>query len=295
MKEKTKYNIMRQPKGKLIPFLALAAWLSMPCAMEAAPVKTAVATMPTWTEWHDQQVNEVNRYRLHTNFFAFANEAEAKEGDLEKSANYLSLEGPWKFNWVKDANERPQDFYKTDLDDSSWKTMNIPGIWELNGYGDPEYVNIGLAWRYQFKDNNVYKGWKPEYAPENATTTSVPVKDNHVGSYRRVIELPASWNGKQVIAHFGSVTSNMYLFVNGQYVGYTEDSKVAAEFDITKYLHPGKNLIAFQTFRWCDGSMDEDQDFWRLSGVARQCYLFAKDSEGADGEYPHHTRSGERL
>lgn len=268
---------MRQPKGKLIPFMALAAWLSMPCAMEAAPVKTAAAAMPTWTEWHDQQVNEVNRYRLHTNFFAYANEAEAKGGDLEKSANYLSLEGAWKFNWVKDANERPQDFYKTDLDDSSWKTMNIPGIWELNGYGDPEYVNMGLAWRYQFKDNNVYKGWKPEYAPENATTTSVPVKDNHVGSYRRVIELPASWNGKQIIAHFGSVTSNMYLFVNGQYVGYTEDSKVAAEFDITKYLRPGKNLIAFQTFRWCDGSMDEDQDFWRLSGVARQCYLFAKD------------------
>lgn len=169
---------MRQPKGKLIPFMALAAWLSMPCAMEAAPVKTAAAAMPTWTEWHDQQVNEVNRYRLHTNFFAYANEAEAKGGDLEKSANYLSLEGAWKFNWVKDANERPQDFYKTDLDDSSWKTMNIPGIWELNGYGDPEYVNMGLAWRYQFKDNNVYKGWKPEYAPENATTTSVPVKDN---------------------------------------------------------------------------------------------------------------------
>lgn len=89
------------------------------------------------------------------------------------------------------------------------------------------------------------------------------MKDNHVGSYRRVIDLPASWDGKQVIAHFGSVTSNMYLFVNGKYVGYTEDSKVAAEFDITKYLHPGKNLIAFQTFRWCDGSMSEDQDFWR--------------------------------
>ncbi|MFC2760724.1 glycoside hydrolase family 2 TIM barrel-domain containing protein [Hallella multisaccharivorax] len=268
---------MRQPKGKLI--MALAAWLSMPCTMEAAPVKTKAAAMPTWTEWHDQQVNEVNRYRLHANFFAYANEAEAKSGDLEKSANYLSLEGPWKFNWVRNANERPQDFYKTDLDDSSWKTMNVPGIWELNGYGDPEYVNVGLAWRYMFKDGNVYNGWKTEYAPENATVTSVPVKDNHVGSYRRVVNLPESWNGKQVIAHFGSMTSNMYLFVNGQYVGYTEDSKVAAEFDITKYLHPGKNLIAFQTFRWCDGSMDEDQDFWRLSGVARQCYLYARDAQ----------------
>lgn len=243
-----------------------------------APGQPQAETSPTWTEWHDQQVNEVNRYKLHTNFFAYENEALAKLGDITKSANYLSLEGPWKFHWVENADQRPTDFYKTDLDDSSWKTMNVPAIWELNGYGDPEYVNVGLGWRYMFNNQDIYKGWKPEYAPENAGLTSVPVKDNHVGSYRRIIEVPATWNGKQVIAHFGSVTSNIYLFVNGQYVGYAEDAKVAAEFDITKYLRPGKNLIAFQSFRWCDGSMDEDQDFWRLSGVARQCYLFAKDA-----------------
>ena len=271
---------MKQRKGNILFLLATAAMLSAPCGAGAAPVKVKVKAepMPTWTEWHDLQVNEVNRYRLHSNFFAYANEEEARGGDIEKSSRYLSLEGAWKFNWVRNANERPQDFYKVDLDDSAWKTMNVPGNWELNGYGDPTYVNVGFAWRYQYK-GGVYLGWKPEYAPENATKTSVPVKDNHVGSYRRVIDLPASWDGKQVIAHFGSVTSNMYLFVNGKYVGYTEDSKVAAEFDITKYLHPGKNLIAFQTFRWCDGSMSEDQDFWRLSGVARQCYLFAKDTK----------------
>lgn len=245
----------------------------------AASGQPQAETSPTWTEWHDQQVNEVNRYKLHTNFFAYENEALAKQGDLTKSANYLSLEGPWKFLWVENADQRPTDFYKTDLDDSSWKTMNVPATWEVNGYGDPEYVNVGLGWRYMFNDHDVYKGWKTEYAPKNAGLTSVPVKDNHVGSYRRVIELPATWNGKQVIAHFGSVTSNIYLFVNGQYVGYAEDAKVAAEFDITKYLRPGKNLIAFQSFRWCDGSMDEDQDFWRMSGVARQCYLFAKDAK----------------
>jgi len=248
-------------------------------AKKSVAATVATDVMPTWTEWHDQQVNQVNRYDLHTSFFAYASESEALKGDLTQSANYLSLEGPWKFKWVANANERPTDFYKTDLDDASWKTMNVPGIWEVNGYGDPEYVNIGLAWRYMFKNNDVYNGWKPEYAPENATLTSVPVKDNHVGSYRRYIDLPASWNGRQVIAHFGSVTSNIYLFVNGQYVGYAEDAKVAAEFDITKYLKPGRNLIAFQTFRWCDGSMDEDQDFWRLSGVARQCYLFAQDNK----------------
>ena len=263
---------MRQKKNtKLFAIMALSALVSIPSLADTTP------QTPSWTEWHDQQVNEVNRYQLHTNFFAFANEAEAKGGDLEKSARYLSLEGPWKFLWVENADQRPTDFYKTDLDDSAWKTMNVPAMWELNGYGQPEYVNIGFAWRYMFNDENVYRGWKANYAPANANNVSVPVKDNHVGSYRRIIDIPATWDGKQVIAHFGSVTSNMYLFVNGQYVGYTEDAKVAAEFDITQYLHPGKNLIAFQTFRWCDGSLDEDQDFWRLSGVARQCYLYCKD------------------
>ena len=234
-------------------------------ANAARPKKTVAAAaepMPTWTEWHDQQVNEVNRFKLHTQFFAYENEALAMQGDMTKSANYLSLEGKWKFKWVKNADERPTDYYKTDLDDSSWGTMPVPGMWELNGYGDPVYVNIGLA-------------WKPMVDPKNRL--AIPVKENHVGSYRRTIELPASWDGKQVVAHFGSVTSNMYLFVNGRYVGYTEDSKVAAEFDITPYLKPGKNLIAFQTFRWCDGSLSEDQDFWRLSGVARESYLYARD------------------
>ncbi|MGI6232513.1 MAG: glycoside hydrolase family 2 TIM barrel-domain containing protein [Prevotella sp.] len=243
--------------------LLLGAFLALSLGVQSAqPVKKAETSMPTWTEWNDLQVNQVNRYGLHTSFFAYENENAAKRGDITKSANYLSLEGPWKFLWVANADQRPTDFYKTDLDDSSWKTLNIPACWELNGYGEPEYLNIGFAWRYQFDKNNPLK---------------VPTKDNHVGTYRRTIDIPASWNGRQVIAHFGSVTSNMYLFVNGQYVGYTEDAKQAAEFDITKYLHPGKNFIAFQVFRWCDGSLDEDQDFWRLSGVARQCYLYSKN------------------
>ncbi len=223
---------------------------------------TTATAQPAGTEWNDLQVNDINRYPVHTSFFAYEDEAKALAADKTQSANYLSLEGQWRFNWVANADQRPTDFYRTDLDDSAWKTMTVPGMWELNGYGDPEYVNVGFAWRYQFDWNH----------PEN-----VPTKDNHVGSYRRVITIPATWAGKQVIAHFGSVTSNMYLYVNGQFVGYTEDSKVAAEFDLTPYVHPGKNLIAFQSFRWCDGSLSEDQDFWRLSGVARECYLFAKN------------------
>lgn len=246
--------------------IILSVMMLMALGARAAqkPTTAKGVVEPTWTEWHDQQVNEVNRFPMHTSFFAYENGQKALAGDITRSANYLSLEGPWKFLWVANADQRPTDFYKTDLSDDNWKTMQVPGMWELNGFGDPEYVNIGFAWRYQFD-------WKH---PLN-----VPTKDNHIGSYRREIDLPADWNGKQVIAHFGSVTSNIYLYVNGQYVGYSEDAKVAAEFDITKYVHPGKNLIAFQTFRWCDGSLDEDQDFWRLSGVARQCYLFARDSK----------------
>ncbi len=215
------------------------------------------------SEWRDLSVNEVNRYPMHTTFFTFENRDLAMQGDKSKSDNYLSIEGQWKFNWVADADQRPHDFYRTDLDDSSWGTMPVPGMWELNGYGDPVYVNIGWAWRGQYNNN----------------VPVPPIKKNHVGSYRRTISIPQNWDGRQVIAHFGSVTSNMYLYVNGQFVGYTEDSKVAAEFDITPYIHPGDNLIAFQTFRWCDGSYCEDQDFWRLSGVARECYLYTLGKE----------------
>ena len=261
--------------------LIITAMAAMALSVSAAKVKVKkvaepVEQMPTWTEWHDLQVNEVNRYGLRTNFFAYENEQAALAGNMEKSANYLSLEGTWKFKWVADADQRPTDFYKADYDDSAWKTMQVPGIWELNGYGDPEYVNVGFGWRYMFNEDDYFKGFKKEYKVTN-DSLPVPITDNHVGSYRRVIELPANWDGKQVVAHFGSVTSNIYLFVNGHYAGYAEDGKVAAEFDITKFVKPGKNLIAFQTFRWCDGSWDEDQDFWRLSGVARNSYLFAKN------------------
>lgn len=220
-------------------------------------------TIPSFTEWHDLQVNKVNRFETHTDFFAFSAEETdiLKANDKKASVNYISLDGDWKFNWVEHADQRPTDFFKVDFDDSQWGKMKVPGVWEVNGFGDPVYVNIGFAWRGNFKNN----------PPE------VPIKDNHVGSYRRTISLPETWNGKQVIAHFGSVTSCIYLWVNGKYVGYSEDSKVGPEFDITKYLQKGDNQIAFQVFRWSDGSYCEDQDFWRLSGIARESYLYTRN------------------
>lgn len=232
-------------------------------ALMAMPVVTMAQSQPTFNEWHDMQVNDINRFTPHTWFFAYENEQVAGWDDKTKSDNYLSLEGRWKFHWVANADERPTNFFTKDFDDRYWKRMQVPGLWELNGYGDPEYVNIGFGWRGHFENN----------PPE------VPTKDNHVGSYRRIINIPDSWQGRQVIAHFGSVTSNIYLWVNGQFVGYAEDSKMAAEFDLTPYLRKGDNLIAFQTFRWCDGSYCEDQDFWRLSGVARESYLYCRDQK----------------
>ena len=218
---------------------------------------------PSMTEWHDMQVNELNRLPLHTEFFAYENEETAIQGDRTSSHRYLSIDGQWKFLWKEHADERPQDFFQLDYDDSQWQDMAVPGIWELNGYGDPVYVNIGFAWRGHFKSN----------PPE------IPVKDNHVGSYRRMVNIPNDWEGQQIIAHFGAVTSCIYLWVNGQFAGYAEDSKVAAEFDVTPYLHKGQNLLAFQVFRWSDGSYCEDQDCWRLSGVGRSCHLYAREAK----------------
>lgn len=218
----------------------------------------------SFQEWRDPEVNAVNRAPMHTSYFAYESVEAAKQGVKEHSSNFMSLNGTWKFFWVKDADARPTDFWKTGFNDKGWADMPVPGVWELNGYGDPIYVNVGYAWRNCYKNN-------PPLVPE---------ENNHVGSYRREIVIPADWKGKEIIAHFGSVTSNMYLWVNGRYVGYSEDSKLEAEFNLTSYLKPGQeNLIAFQVFRWCDGTYLEDQDFFRYSGVGRDCYLYARNKK----------------
>lgn len=214
-------------------------------------------------EWQNAEINAINRAPMRTNYFAYGTNEEAIKGVKEDSKNFMTLNGSWNFNWVKDATARPTDFYKTDFNDKGWDQIKVPGVWELNGYGDPIYVNSGYAWTNQFKNNPPY----------------VPTTNNHVGSYRKEIVIPANWKGKEIFAHFGSVTSNMYLWVNGRFVGYSEDSKLEAEFNLTKYLKPGKNLIAFQVFRWCDGTYLEDQDFFRYSGVGRDCYLYARNQK----------------
>ena len=212
------------------------------------------------SRWQNVNINQQNREPRRANFFAFENLEKAQSFDKKKSANYLSMEGMWKFNFVKDHNKRPANFFALKYDDSEWKDFPVPGLFELNGYGDATYKNIGYAWATQFDPN-------PPYISE---------LNNYTGSYRRTFELPKNWKGKDVYFHVGSATSNLTLWVNGKYVGYSEDSKVAAEFNISKYLKPGKNLIAMQVMRWCDGSYFEDQDFWRFTGIAREVYLYAR-------------------
>lgn len=212
------------------------------------------------SRWHNVDVNQQNRAPRRAAFFAFENQDKAQAFEKKNSANYLSMEGTWKFNFVKDYNKRPANFFAANFDDSQWKDFPVPGLFELNGYGDATYKNIGYAWATQFDPN-------PPYISE---------LNNYTGSYRRTFALPKDWKGKDVYFHVGSATSNLTLWVNGKYVGYSEDSKVAAEFNISKYLKPGKNLIAMQVMRWCDGSYFEDQDFWRFTGIAREVYLYAR-------------------
>ena len=211
-------------------------------------------------EWRNPLVNQQNREARHANFFAFEDEEKARVGEKAASDRYLSMEGMWRFHFVKNHQDTPAGFWTLNYDDSNWEDFPVPGLFELNGHGDRIYKNIGYAWCTTFDSN-------PPYIGET---------ENYTGSYRREFILPDNWNGQQVLFHVGSATSNLKLWVNGKYVGYSEDSKIAAEFDITKYLKKGKNLIAMQVMRWCDGSYLEDQDFWRFTGIAREVYLYAR-------------------
>lgn len=211
--------------------------------------------------WLDPEVNEVNTMAPRAAFFAYETENLAKADQKARSERYLSLEGKWKFNFSKDHDKAPRDFYSLKYDDSQWTDFPVPGILELNGYGDAIYSNNGYPWRTQFRP-------EPPFVEE---------RNNYTGSYRKMVTVPADWKGERIYLHVGSATSNLMVWVNGKFVGYSEDSNVSAEFDLTKYLTPGKeNLIAMQVMRWCDGSYLEDQDFWRFTGIAREVYLYAR-------------------
>ena len=212
--------------------------------------------------WEDEFKNEFNREPMHATYFAYENKDLALKNDLVESKYFQSLNGEWKFNWADKPGDRPLGFWKTDYNDSHWNNFKVPATWEVNGYGIPIYTNIRYDFDYLMKPNPPH----------------VPHQYNPVGSYRREVMIDKSWKGKDIYIQFGAVRSCFYLWVNGQWVGYSEDSKLPAEFNITKYVKPGqKNLLAFQVYRWSDGSYIEDQDMWRLAGVNRDVFMYARN------------------
>lgn len=212
--------------------------------------------------WLDETIVEQNRLPMHASFYSFESEQLAHIGDWRKSKNYLDLDGPWKFKYVDSPAELPAGFERKDYDDRSWPSFNIPGNWEMNGYGFPIYTTSGFEFAYLMR----------RLAPP-----AVPLSFDPTAVYRREVVIPDNWSGKQIILHIGAAKSNLSVWVNGKYVGYGEDSKLPSEFDITPYLERGKNQITLKVMRWCDANYIEDQDMWRLSGITRSCFIVARN------------------
>lgn len=220
---------------------------------------------PQQPDWQNQHVIGVNKQAPRASFVIF-NEV-TSENSWQDSEQYLSINGDWRFNWSKNPDSRPLNFYEDDFDDSGWDNIPVPSNWQLQGYGYPIYINHP----YEFADKRApfteMKAPLPPYVPNDY---------NPVGSYRKKITIPEHWQGQEVLIHFGAVSSAMYVWVNGHKVGYSQGSKTPAEFDISKYLRHGENLLAVEIYRWSDGSYLECQDFWRLSGITREVYLYTR-------------------
>jgi len=208
-------------------------------------------------DWESPDFYELNKEKPHAAFMLFGNRQDVVTDDFSRSPYYQSLNGNWKFTYVDKYADRITDFYRTDLDISKWNDIAVPSNWELKGFGIPIYTNI----TYPHPRNPPFIG-----------------PNNPVGTYRKEFTIPDNWNGKEVLLHFASITGCAFVYVNGEKVGMSKVAKSPAEFNITKYLKKGKNLLAVQVFRWHDGSYMEDQDFWRLSGIERDVFLYATPS-----------------
>ena len=255
------YGAIAKQKHRILKLVVVGALCFLPVALAAQD------------RWQDPEVFDVNREPPHATYIPFPDRSSAVAGNVSASPHYLPLNGTWKFNWVRKPADRPAGFFETDFADGDWDELNVPSNWELHGYGVPHYIEMGfLQGPAGYVD--------PEYNP--------------VGSYRRTFTLQNSWSDMRVFLHFASVGSATTVWVNGQEVGYGQGSKTPTEFDITPYLVEGENLVAAQVFRWSDGSYLEDVDFWRLSGIERDVFLFATPAthirdfsirSGLDAEY----------
>ncbi|MDR0680468.1 MAG: DUF4981 domain-containing protein [Dysgonamonadaceae bacterium] len=208
-------------------------------------------------EWENPEIFGINKLPARASFLPYSNEQQAVDDIYSASPYFLSLDGIWKFNWYKRPADKSEGFYKVGYDVSNWNNIQVPGNWELQGFGTPIYTNT----TYPHPQN-------PPFIDHN---------DNPVGCYVRDFSIPENWDGRRVYLHFESGLAAMYVWINGQYTGYSEVTKSPAEFDITPYIQTGKNTIAIEAYRWSDGSYLEDQDFWRLSGFDRSVYLYSSD------------------
>ena len=247
-------------KKYFIPFVTLTLLMIAGCS------RTKVKDY-----WEDPSVIGINKLPAHTTMMSYPTEKMALKGDIKTSPRYLDLNGKWKFRFSDNPEKAPKRFFLKNYSTSSWDDIDVPSNWEMRGYGNPIYTNI----TYPFlpadqpmllvaKYGNWYNKVRPPFIPHDV---------NDVGCYRRVFSVPDDWKGSQVIIHFGGVSSAMYLWINGEFVGYSQGSRLPAEFDITKYLASGDNSVSVKVYRWCDGSYLEDQDHWRMSGIYRDVYL----------------------
>ncbi len=251
---------MQQQRGSKSMFGIFAMMLPMAAAL-MAPV--SAASLPP--EIEDPQCLGINKEPWHATLMPYANLQEALAANRHASSFCRSLNGPWKFHWVKRPELRPAEFYKPDFDISGWKEIPVPSNWEVLGYGTPHYRNNGYIFKKDFP--------RVMTAPPKQWTAYD--ERNPVGSYRREFEVPASWNGRRVFLTFDGVDSAFFLWINGRQAGYSINSRNAAEFDVTKYVKPGKNLVAAEVYRFSAGSFLEDQDMWRLSGIFRNVTLWS--------------------
>ena len=209
-------------------------------------------------EWDNPAIVHVGTQKPHATMMAYPSAELARTADRAKSPWFQLLNGTWKFHGSLRPSERPIDFYRTDYSDAAWGNMPVPASWQMHGFDIPIYTNI----IYPF--------------PQDASKAPAPPYEfNPVGSYRMHFTVPPSWKGRQILLHFDGVDSAFYAWVNGHKLGYSEDSRTPAEFDITPHLKPGSNLLAVEVYRFGDGAYLEDQDMWRMSGIFRDVYLWA--------------------
>lgn len=216
---------------------------------------SSIGLLAQTPEWENPRLFAVNKEQTRASSLPYSNEATAIKNDYAQSPYYLLLSGTWKFHWAQSPDQRPVDFYKNNFDTGGWDSVRVPGNWEIEGYGIPIYTNV----TYPFPKNPPY----------------IPHSDNPVGSYKRTFYLPDDWKGRRVFLHFDAGATAMYVWINGQKVGYSQVTKSPAEFDITDFVVPGTNAIALEVYRWSDGSYLQDQDFWRLSGIERDVFLYS--------------------